>query len=52
MDVSFTINMIIYFFFFSLQLLAKEIRQERNKILQCVHYIVKKNFFGVGKSIS
>ena len=41
-----------YFFFFSLQLLAKEIRQERNKILQCVHYIVKKNFFGVGKSSS
>ncbi|KAK3598403.1 hypothetical protein CHS0354_005497 [Potamilus streckersoni] len=30
------------------KLLANEIRQERNKILQCVHYIVKKNFFGVG----
>ncbi|KAK6194563.1 hypothetical protein SNE40_000177 [Patella caerulea] len=26
-------------------LLAKEIRHERNVILQCVHYIVKKNFF-------
>ncbi|KAL3846547.1 hypothetical protein ACJMK2_017526 [Sinanodonta woodiana] len=30
------------------KLLANEIRQERNKILQCVHYIVKNNFFGVG----
>ncbi|XP_053404461.1 FMR1-interacting protein NUFIP1-like [Mercenaria mercenaria] len=27
------------------KLLAKEIRQERNKIMQCVHYIVKNNFF-------
>lgn len=27
------------------KLLAKEIRQERNQILQCVHYIVKNNFF-------
>lgn len=30
------------------KLLAKEIRQERNQILQCVHYIVKNKFFGVG----
>ncbi|KAL4219775.1 nuclear fragile X mental retardation protein interacting protein 1 [Mactra antiquata] len=27
------------------KLLAKEIRKERNKIMQCVHYIVKNNFF-------
>lgn len=30
------------------KLLANEIRQERNQILQCVHYIVKNKFFGVG----
>ncbi|XP_046372976.2 nuclear fragile X mental retardation-interacting protein 1-like [Haliotis rufescens] len=29
------------------RLLAKEIRHERNVLLQCVHYIVKKKFFGV-----
>ncbi|XP_006639129.3 FMR1-interacting protein NUFIP1 [Lepisosteus oculatus] len=28
-------------------LLAKEIRHERNVILQCVRYIVQKNFFGL-----
>lgn len=27
------------------KLLAKEIRHERNVILQCIHYIVKNNFF-------
>ncbi|XP_033761201.1 nuclear fragile X mental retardation-interacting protein 1-like [Pecten maximus] len=34
------------------KLLAKEIRHERNVILQCVYYIVKNNFFGAGKSTS
>ena len=29
------------------KLLAPEIRHERNVILQCLRYIVKKNFFGV-----
>ncbi|XP_067680864.1 FMR1-interacting protein NUFIP1-like isoform X1 [Haliotis asinina] len=29
------------------RLLAKEIRHERNVLLQCVHYIVKQNFLGV-----
>ena len=29
------------------QLLAPEIRQERNTILQCIRHIVKKNFFGI-----
>ena len=33
---------------FSLQLLAPDIRHERNILLQCVRYIVRKNFFGVG----
>ena len=27
------------------QLLAKEIRKERNEILQCVYHIVRHNFF-------
>ena len=35
-------------FFFSPQLLAPDIRHERNVILQCLRYIVKKHFFGVG----
>ncbi|XP_054707307.1 FMR1-interacting protein NUFIP1-like [Uloborus diversus] len=30
------------------KLLADEIRHERNVILQCVHYIVRKNYFGIG----
>ncbi|XP_060069431.1 FMR1-interacting protein NUFIP1-like [Ylistrum balloti] len=34
------------------KLLAKEIRHERNVILQCVYYIVKNNFFGAGKKSS
>lgn len=34
--------------FFSPQLLAPDIRHERNVILQCLRYIVKKHFFGVG----
>ena len=29
------------------QLLAPEIRQERNTILQCIRHIVKKNFFDI-----
>ena len=28
-------------------MLAPEIRQERNTILQCIRHIVKKNFFGI-----
>ena len=32
------------------QLLAAEIRHERNVILQCVNYIIKKDFFGVGEN--
>ena len=31
------------------QLLAPEIRHERNVILQCLRYIVRKNFLGVGQ---
>ena len=31
-----------------LQLLAPDIRHERNVLLQCVRYVVNKNFFGVG----
>ena len=30
------------------QLLAPDIRHERNVLLQCVRYVVNKNFFGVG----
>ena len=33
-------------------MLAPEIRQERNKILQCIRHIVKKNFFGIEGSSS
>ncbi|XP_014676038.1 PREDICTED: nuclear fragile X mental retardation-interacting protein 1-like isoform X2 [Priapulus caudatus] len=32
------------------KLLAPEIRHERNVILQCVRYIVKNHFFGIGQS--
>ena len=32
----------------STQLLAPEIRHERNVILQCLRHIVKRNFFDVG----
>ena len=34
----------------SFQLLAPEIRHERNVVLQCVRYIVNNNFFGVGQT--
>ena len=34
------------------QLLAPEIRQERNTILQCIRHIVKKNFFSIEESSS
>lgn len=34
------------------QLLQGEILHERNVILQCVHYIVQQNFFGVGEGSS
>ena len=33
---------------FMFQLLAPDIRHERNVLLQCVRYVVNKNFFGVG----
>lgn len=33
--------------FFSLQLLAQDIRHERNVILQCVRYIVRNDVFGL-----
>lgn len=33
---------------FPFQLLAPDIRRERNLVLQCVYHIVKENFFGVG----
>jgi len=31
------------------KLLEKEIIHERNVVLQCVHYIVQQNFFGIGQ---
>ena len=34
------------------QLLAPEIRRERNTVLQCIRHIVKKNFFGIEGSVS
>lgn len=34
-------------FFFNLQLLAQDIRHERNVILQCVRYLVRNNVFGL-----
>lgn len=33
--------------FFSLQLLAPDIRHERNVLLQCVRYVVRNSFFGL-----
>ena len=41
-------NLINWFSLFSTQLLAPEIRHERNVILQCLRHIVKRNFFDVG----
>ena len=32
------------------KLLQEDIRHERNVLLQCVNYVVKNNFFGVGQS--
>lgn len=32
------------------KLLQKDIRHERNVLLQCVRYVVKNNFFGVGQN--
>lgn len=34
-------------FFHSVQLLAPDIRHERNVLLQCVRYVVRNNFFGL-----
>lgn len=34
------------------KLLANDIRHERNVILQCVHHVVKNNFYGIGDSPS
>jgi len=34
------------------KLLEKEIIHERNVVLQCVHYIVQQNFFGIGQKIN
>uniref|UniRef100_A0A8P4GH91 C2H2-type domain-containing protein n=1 Tax=Dicentrarchus labrax TaxID=13489 RepID=A0A8P4GH91_DICLA len=34
-------------FFHSVQLLAPDIRHERNVLLQCVRYVVRSNFFGL-----
>ncbi|XP_071164909.1 putative uncharacterized protein DDB_G0282133 isoform X1 [Mytilus edulis] len=34
------------------KLLANDIRHERNVILQCVHHVVKNNFFGIGDTSS
>lgn len=41
----------IFILYFVLQLLASEIRHERNVLLQCVRYIVKNDFFGRRKTI-
>ena len=41
-------SLINWFSLFSTQLLAPEIRHERNVILQCLRHIVKRNFFDVG----
>lgn len=44
--------MVLVFFPFSfLQLLAPDIRHERNVLLQCVRYVVKNNFFGLGGTL-
>ena len=29
------------------QLLAPEVRQEQNAILQCIHHVIKQDFFGL-----
>ena len=39
------ILMVYVLFWFFFQLLASEIRHERNVILQCVRYVVQNNFF-------
>lgn len=36
-----------FFFLFLLQLLAPDIRRERNVVLQCIRYIIHKEFFGL-----
>lgn len=41
------LNLCVLFFF--LQLLAPDIRHERNVLLQCVRYIVRNNFFGLDR---
>lgn len=33
------------------KLLQKDIRHERNVLLQCVRYVVQQNFFGIGQTI-
>lgn len=33
------------------KLLQKDIRHERNVLLQCVRYVVEQNFFGIGQTI-
>lgn len=35
------------FVFYSFQLLAPDIRHERNVVLQCIRYIIHKDFFGL-----
>ena len=34
------------------QLLAGEIRHERNVLLQCIRHVVNQNFFGIGSKKS
>lgn len=34
------------------KLLQEDIRHEKNVLLQCVNYVVKNNFFGVGQSVT
>lgn len=36
-----------FLFFLSFQLLAQDIRHERNVILQCVRYLIQNNVFGL-----
>ena len=43
MCVYFFISLLIYLYFF--QLLSREIRHERNVILQCIRYTVQNEFF-------
>ena len=35
-----------------MQLLAPEIRHEQNTILQCIHYIIEKEFFDQDSSLT